>query len=250
MEIEGIRVYPVKGLEGVDVDEARVLEGGTLACDRSFAFFDEDGDVVNGKRTPRVHSLGVRLEDGVPVVSFPDGEEVNVVDGTGRAEELLSGFFGVDGELRRDGSLGYVDRRGAGPSVVSTATLREFASWFEGVDVEGARRRLRANVEVSGVPAFWEDGFVGDGATGFEAGGVRFEGVEPCGRCVVPSRDPDTGDVIDGFRDRFVEKRRETFPDDVDGDVFDHLYTVMLIARVPEEYRGGTVSVGDDVVVS
>lgn len=247
-KVERLRVFPLKGLEGVDVSCAEVLEGGTLERDREFAVFDADGEVVNGKRTPLVHRPGVRLEDGAVVVSFPDGEEVNVADELERAESLLGNFFGVDATVRRDDSLGYVDRREMGPSVVSTATLREFASWFD-ISVESARRRLRANVEVSGAPPFWEDRFVGDDSPSFEAGGVRFDGVTPCGRCIVPSRDPDTGEEEEGFRETFIEKRRETFPDWADKDAFDHHYTLMLIARVPEEERGGKVGVGDEVRV-
>jgi uncharacterized protein YcbX len=72
---------------------------------------------------------------------------------------------------RIDDALGFVDRRDMRPSVISTATIETVASWFDGLTVEGTRRRLRANVEVSGVPAFWEDRFVGAGAPSFEADG-------------------------------------------------------------------------------
>jgi uncharacterized protein YcbX len=128
MKIERLRIFPVKGLEGVDVGDARVLKGGTLARDREYAVLDADGEVVNGKRTPLVHRPCVELENGEPVVSLPDGKAVNVADERERAERLLGDFFDVDATVRRDGSLGYVDRRGMGPSVVSTATSREFSS--------------------------------------------------------------------------------------------------------------------------
>ena len=32
--IERLRLYPVKGLDGIDVDAARVTDAGTLAGDR------------------------------------------------------------------------------------------------------------------------------------------------------------------------------------------------------------------------
>ncbi|MDZ7700759.1 MAG: hypothetical protein U5J98_01120 [Halobacteriales archaeon] len=99
--------------------------------------------------------------------------------------------------LHRDAERGFADRPESGPSVVSTATLESVASWFDTLNVEDVRRRLRANVEVAGVPAFWEDRFVGAGAPAFVIDGpdgdVRVEGVEPCGRCVVPDAGPRHG---------------------------------------------------------
>ncbi|MGB9965837.1 MOSC domain-containing protein [Halobacterium hubeiense] len=249
--VDRLRVYPVKGLDGIEVDAADVTPGGTLADDRTYAFFDGDGDVLNGKRTARVHDLATDFDRETRefVVETRDGETARFdLDGDpGAAEAWFSEFFDADLTLERDDELGYVDRREMGPSVVSTATLREVASWFDGLTVDGVRRRLRANVEVAGVPAFWEDRFVGEDAPGFDAGGVRFEGVTACGRCVVPSRDPDTGEPTPEFRETFVQRRRETFPEFADRDAFDHFYALMLIARVPEGSRGQTLRVGDEV---
>ncbi|WP_049922253.1 MOSC domain-containing protein [Halopiger djelfimassiliensis] len=264
--IDRLRVYPVKGLDGIELEEATILEGGTLARDREFVLIDNDrnvsgspdpdGDVINGKRTDRVHDLATDFdpETGVLEVEAPDGDtdrfDLEADADRERAEAWFGDFFDADLTLERDRSRGFVDRRGMGPSVISTATLRTVASWFDGMTVEGARRRLRANVEVSGVEPFWEDRFVGASAPSFTADGITFEGVTPCGRCVVPRRDPDTGDPIPEFQQRFVEKRRETFPDWADEEAFDHYYAVMLITRVPEDDRGATVAVGDPVTVA
>jgi uncharacterized protein YcbX len=252
--LERIRVYPIKGLDGIELDEAAVLAGGTLAFDREFALFDGE-DVINGKRTPRVHDLATDFDPAGRTLTAetPAGESVTFdladEDERARAAAWFGEFFGAELELRRDDELGFVDRRSMGPSVISTATIEAIASWFDGMTPESARRRLRANVEVSGVPAFWEDRFVGDGAPGFEVGGVRFEGATPCGRCVVPERDPDTGEATEDFRERFVERRRESFPEWADPDAFEHYYTAMLIARVPEQSRGASIAVGDSIAV-
>ncbi|PSQ08791.1 molybdenum cofactor biosysynthesis protein [Halobacteriales archaeon QS_5_70_15] len=254
--VERLTVYPVKGLDGIDIEEARMLEGGTLEHDREFALFDAAGEVVNGKRTDRVHGLDTGFDPatGELTVGTNGGErrrfDLGVEHGRDRAAAWFGEFFGLDLTLERDRTLGYVDRREMGPSVISTATLEAVASWFEDVTVEGARRRLRANVEVGGVPAFWEDRFVGESAPAFLVGDVRFEGITPCGRCVVPERDPDTGERTPGFRERFVRKRRETFPVWADRDAFDHDYTLMLIAGVAEADRGGELRVGDSVRVA
>ena len=251
--IERLRVFPVKALDGIDVERSEIRDGGTLASDREFALFDDDGEVINGKRTDRVHELATDFDPGTALLTIetPTGDErafrLEKAADRDRAEQFFGAFFALDVTLRRDRSLGHVDRREMGPSVISTATLERVASWFDGLTTESARRRLRANVEVSGVPAFWEDRFVGEGAPAFEAGGVRFEGVTPCGRCVVPQRDPDTGEPIPEFQQRFVEKREETFPEWANEAAFDHYYTLMLIARIPEASRGHSLAVGDTV---
>jgi len=251
--IERLRVYPVKALEGTEREEARIRGGGTLAGDREYALFDGDREVINGKRTGRVNGLAAEFdcESARIAVETPAGERrtFDLEAERQRAAAWFGEFFDEEVYIAHDSETGYVDRQGMGPSVISTATLETVASWFDGVTVDGARRRLRANVEVGGVPAFWEDRFVGTDAPAFEAGGVRFEGVTPCGRCVVPARDPDTGEPLPGFQQRFVEKREETFPEWADAEAFDHYYTLMLIARVPESDRGETLRVGDPVRV-
>ncbi|OAQ54180.1 hypothetical protein HTG_01205 [Natrinema mahii] len=249
--LDRLTVYPVKGLDGIELEAAAVREGGTLAHDREFALFDADGEVVNGKRTDRVHDLETDYEPSTATLSVtaPDSKRrrFDLEADREAAAAWFGDFFDADLSLERDDSCGFVDRREMGPSVVSTATLETVASWFDGMTVDGARRRLRANVEIGGVDPFWEDRFVGEDAPAFAVGDVRFEGVTPCGRCVVPQRDPDTGEPTTAFRERFVEKREETFPDWADWDAFDHYYTLMIITRVPERDRGRTLAVGDPV---
>ena len=251
--LERLRRYPVKGLDGVDVDAASVRPAGTLAGDREFALFDTGGDPLNGKRTAAVHHLATTFDPdaGVLAVDPPSGERATfeLPAERERASSWFSDFFDGAFTLERDDDRGFVDRPNMGPSVVSTATLEAVASWFDDLTVGSVRRQLRANVEVSGVPAFWEDRFVGDDAPRFEIGGVRFDGITPCGRCVVPSRDPDTGEALPEFRERFVERRRETFPEFADPAAFDHLFAVMILARVPGASDRPTLRVGDSVTV-
>ena len=46
--LDGLRVYPIKALDGTTVNRSEVLPGGTLAVDREFQLVDDDGDIVNG----------------------------------------------------------------------------------------------------------------------------------------------------------------------------------------------------------
>lgn len=253
--LDSIRIYPVKALDGIEVESTSLTSGGTLARDREFALFDADGEVVNGKRTAAVHDLETAFDPETSefAVDAPGGDrrrfDLGSESGRTAAERWFGGYFDLDVSLERDRALGYVDRRSMGPSVISTATIETVAGWFEGLTVESVRRRMRANLEVGGVEAFWEDRFVGPDAPDFAVDGVRFEGVTPCGRCVVPERDPDTGESTPDFRERFVRKRRDAFPEWADADAFDHFYTLMTITRVPESHREGSLRVGDEVSV-
>ncbi|PSP84257.1 molybdenum cofactor biosysynthesis protein [Halobacteriales archaeon QS_6_64_34] len=253
--IDRLTVYPVKGLDRLDVEQSRVRSGGTLEHDREFALLDGDGQRVNAKQSDRFHALETTYDPETTTfrVTSPDRREFALDSESGRAEAAawLTDALGLEGDRRldRNTDLGHVDRQSMGPSVISTATLEAVAGWFDGMTVDSARRRLRANIEVGGVPAFWEDRFLGADAPAFRAGDVRIEGVTPCGRCVVPSRDPDTGEPTPEFRERFITKRRETFPEWADRDAFDHFFSLMLIARVPEADREQTIAVGDEVEI-
>ena len=254
--LERIRVYPVKSLDGIDLEAARVLEGGTLERDREFVLRDADGEAVTAKRTAGIHAFDTDFDPQTSelTVTGPDGEHRRFDLADARERERAAAWFGdsleTDLTIERDRSTGYVDRPEMGPSAISTATLEAVASWFDELTVESARRRLRANLEVSGVPAFWEDRFVGADAPSFTVGDVTLTGVTPCARCVVPGRDPDTGEALPEFRERFLEKRRETFPAFADEEAFDHYYTLMLIAQVREADRGSTLRVGAPVEVA
>ncbi|WP_226011555.1 MOSC domain-containing protein [Halomicrobium salinisoli] len=244
------------------------------------------GDYVNGKKTDAVHRIRStfhpRSEDGPAVTlrrtdenpdaarRFPlyDGRaDGSGVDGDGgdagrpidaeREREVhaelndwLSDHFGRPVSVRWDGTGQQDDRERHGPTVVSTATLREIAAWFD-FDLASARRRFRANLEIGGVPPFWEDRlFVDEGeVVAFRVGDGVVEGIHPCQRCVVPGRDPDTGAETPDFRETFVQRRRETKPEWTDCDRFDHDYRLMVNTRVPDDSAGTQVEVGDSVEI-
>ena len=252
-----IRVHPIKALDPEELDRVRISPVGGLTGDRTYAIRDPAGEYVNGKLTDAVHHLSTDVD-------LDAGSVTIGVRGAGGASSFhldrdrdalaawLSAYFGFDvgiesapgGELS-DSSV--LDDRASGATVVSTGTLETVASWFPDVDVESVRSRFRSNLEVDGVPPFWEDRLVGDGGERFEIGGVVFDAVKPVYRCVVPTRDPDTGERTEGFRERFIEKRAETFPEWADPAAFDHLYALTTLATPDDSSRGETVAVGDDV---
>ncbi|POG56320.1 MOSC domain-containing protein [Haloferax marisrubri] len=250
--LDRIAVYPVKSLDAEFVAAADIVENGGLRGDREYAIFDEDGEYVNGKRERAVHRIrsSVSLADGTVELSAP---EMDDYDGPiAEADDWLSAYFGYPVELRRDPAGGFPDdTEASGPTVISTGTLDAVASWFDGIDADEMRRRLRPNLVLDATEPFWEDHLFDRRGTvvEFTVGEAAFEGVNPCQRCVVPSRDPDTGEETADFRTTLVRKRRETLPEWSGGDWFDHDFRLMVNTAVPESSWGETLSVGDAVTV-
>jgi uncharacterized protein YcbX len=174
-----------------------------------------------------------------------DGDPVELAAWLGR-------IVGRPVAVRRDDAGGFPDdERAPGPTIVSTATLAAVAAWFPGLDVESVRRRLRANIEVDGVPAFWEDrlyGLAGE-TVPFRVGDVTLEGTNPCQRCVVPSRDPVTGAVIPAFSKHVAERRAATLPAWAERSRFDHFYRLAVNTRARRQ-AGRTIRTGDPVVLA
>ncbi len=71
------------------------------------------------------------------------------------------------------------------------------------------------------------------------------EGVNPCARCVVPSRDPLTGDVCSGFQAEFAEARRAHLPPWAPAERSDHFYRICVNTRIPATETGKILPVGD-----
>ena len=253
--LAGIRIFPIKALDALVLSEAQVLAGGALTADRRFAMLDPAGNFVNGKRHPGVHQIRARFSaaaDAV-VLSAPDQREqgFSLAGALGPVEAWLSACLGQPIRLGRDDEGGFPDdRKASGPTVVSTASLEEVARWFPGLTVESVRRRFRANLEIGGVPPFWEDRLYGAAGTArpFAIGPVTLAGINPCQRCPVPPRDPDTGEILSGFQKRFSDLRRETLPAWADGSRFDHFYRFTVNTVAPGQ-GGKSLRIGDPVRV-
>lgn len=250
-----IMTYPIKSLDPAEREQGEVTERGALRGDREFAIRDRDGRYVNGKRTSDVHRLRTTFDEDLTEVTLAvEGtNEEQTFSLTGDREPLetrLSDYFGYGVTVDRDSEGGFPDDTVAsGPTIVSTGTLREVASWFPGIDVDGVRHRLRANLEISGTEPFWEDRLYADreGCVAFQVGSVTFEGVNPCQRCVVPSRDPRTGEEYARFRAIFLERREATLPPWANEAWFDHYFRLMVNTRVPDSEWGSEIAVGDEV---
>ena len=252
-QVASIFIYPIKSLDGVAVSEATVLESGALRGDRTFAIFDAQGNFVNGKRNAKVHLLRSRFEDDFTILSLQiQGQKFDFYLDKERTalEAWLSNYFGFPVKIEQNTLAGFPDDTNAsGPTIISTATLETVASWFPGVSVEQMRLRMRANIEIGGVPPFWEDRLftVAGNTVKFQIGDVIFEGINPCARCIVPTRDAITAEAYPKFQRTFVAKRKETLPSWVETSRFDHFFRLSLNTNEPASEAGKVLRQGNEV---
>ena len=304
--LDRITIYPVKSLDGVDLPEAAVLPSGALEHDRRWQLTDIDGRVLNAKRSPLFHAIRAEFDLAARLVTLsidPLAVQARAIPGIERLASLAADTFplvpGPDGpcdwlaevlcagEARSSGVLllerpdgGFPDDREApGPTLISTASLEEVARWF-GFDLAESRRRFRANLEIGGCDAFWEDTLASPVRPDvpslldlpadlpadpyadlppleprqFTIGEARFRATNVCRRCVVPTRDSRTGAVTVHFRDAFEARRDRGLRPDVDAGAWGTLYRLGINSRrsTPTPLsvvlpRGAAVATGTDV---
>ena len=247
--VSAIFVYPIKSLSRTAVAESRIVPGGGLTHDREFALFDKEGAVINGKRHPRVHHIQASYD--LPALTITLGDRTfHVIEDHASLERWFSDYFGFPVTMSRNTTTGFPDDlESPGPTILSVATLDEVNRWFPNLDREQIGPRFRANIEIDGVPAFWEDRLFGEPGevVDFTVGAVRFQGVNPCARCPVPSRHPDTAEVVPDFTRIFSTKREATLPLWAAPGRFDHFYRLSVNTRVPASEKGKVLRVGDGI---
>ncbi len=206
--------YPVKGLRGVEVHDADLVEGHGIPGDRCFAIArsGSDGRQLEGDwASSRTFVINVDCEglleldltvsdDGSRIViANPDGKTAELVPGqTGgldRANEVLmehlSGSAGnnLNGPalVERNGGKGYWDFQATQISIINHASV-EAVGRVAGEELDP--RRFRGNLYVSGLPAWEENAWLGQRLRIGEAELIVARGAE---RCPATSVNPQTG---------------------------------------------------------
>ncbi len=250
-----IFVYPIKSLDGVAVTKATVLKSGALQHDREFAIVDQQGKFVNGKRYPKIHAIRSLFDFEAKTVSLQieakgQIQTFHLDNDRANLEAWLSDYFSLSVTLQQNSITGFPDdTKASGPTVISTGSLETVASWFPGCSSHEIGQRLRTNLEIANVPPFWEDRlFTQTGnVVDFQIGDVHFQGINPCQRCIVPTRHPLTGKVYPDFQKIFIQKRQETLPAWVISSQFNHFYRLSVNTCISESEAGKILQVGNAV---
>jgi uncharacterized protein YcbX len=242
----------VKGLRLHEVPQVELDDCGARG-DRAFYVIDERGRMVNAKQVgellavvadydPAARELTLTFPDGgsvrghvepgevVQTRFFSRGREARLVPGPW--SEALSAHLGRTVRLVEPETAVDRGRQGAA-SLISRASLARLAQ-AAGVETVDPRR-FRMLIEIDGTEPHEEDGWVGRRA---RVGGARLRFNGHVGRCLVTSRDPESGeidlptlDLLGGYR-REVQST-EPLPFGIYGQVLEP----------------GTVCVGDQLTL-
>ncbi len=252
-----ITIYPIKSFDGMDLNKATIVEGGCLLHDREYALFDASGNFVNGKSNPLVHTLRSKIDFETKYVSFRNNLETNwtrfhLGSEKNILQDYLSDHFGEQIFLMQNKSGRFLDIPDkAVVTLLSTASLEEVSTWYPNMLIEETRKRFRASLEIEGVHAFWEDKLFSEPGkrVEFKIGDVKLFGESPRERCVVPTRNPDTGEVIHAFPKTFAKKRASTLPEFSKLEAHGHYYFLTVDCSIPSSEIGKEIEIGNEVFV-
>ena len=251
-----IRIHPIKSLDAVEVESAQVGSLGNLEHDRQFAFFDQKGKILQAKKEPRLHRVRADFDlAAMRVTLWLQGgearESFHLERNREDLEKWLGDFLGEPVFLKQDREMGFPDDEiAAGPTVISSATLVEVASWYPQLDVGEMRRRLRSNLEIDGVLPFWEDRLYAESdadSVRFAIGPIELLGTNCCQRCAVPTRDTASGASDKRFTKIFTRKRQETLPEWAHSERFNHYYRIAVNTQAVMIPPGSKLHIGDEL---
>lgn len=253
IQLVEIHRFPVKGFSGQRLDATQLEPGHGIAHDRRFAI--TNGSATNGEWMPARSFFINAVNDGMQKfdLQFPNEENVITLAGAGgmeirivpddpkslvEANRQIAEFMapvGLDDDRDPPRIVERAENAGSGNSgfwdftdtPISVLNLNSLKSIEQRTGVEIDPRRFRANLVISGLPAWEEFGLLG---TVLKVGDAELEVMRPAMRCPATSIDPDTGE------------RDLTLPADLQ-EHFGHAFCAMY-ARV---VKGGSIKTGDAV---
>jgi uncharacterized protein YcbX len=252
--VSKIFIYPFKSLDPVELTQAEIGIH-SLKHDRSFALMGADGHYVNSKRTGRINQLKANfdLNKGLIYLSPRTQEKVEAFElriDNKELTEYFEDFFELKLSLVQSnkGELQDVPYTSSA-TVISTATYESLLQDFPSHTIEDFRLRFRANIELEGVEAFWEERLFHSPGTGiqFSMGDVHMMGISPRDRCNVPPRNPLTGETDKTFVKRMIASREKTLPTFSNLNAFGNMYQLSVDTYLPPTEVGKKIRIGDPI---
>ncbi|MBL0370572.1 MOSC domain-containing protein [Rhizobium sp. KVB221] len=223
MKVKSLHIYPLKSGRVIDLDSAAITAWG-LSGDRRYMLVDPDGRCITQREVQPLAQVTAVAKDGVltlskvgepqPILaSFDTDRRMNVeiwdskvtaavaLDGVNHA---LSKWFGIpvllvhadeitDRQCSPDWagasvSTGFAD--GYPILVTTTGSLKALNEATLAAGDEGfGMDRFRPNVVIEDDAPFADDRWAA-----IEIGGIRYDLVKPCARCIMTTQDQLTGE--------------------------------------------------------
>ncbi len=255
--VSRIRIYPIKALDPVELQEAEVGVH-SLCYDREFAMITQDQRYMNSKRTGRINELKATYDLPNYIVHLTPRaggavESFHLLHDKRKLEMYLENFFGEPLSLIQNEQGQLMDIPTASSvTIVSEASLKSLQQEFSDRTLEDVRLRFRATIELTGVDAYWEENLVGEPGVGMriQVGEVEMIGVSPRARCNVPPRDPLTGITDKTFVKRMMKSREKTLPENSHLPKYGNLYHLTINTYIPESQKGKWIRVGDQIKIT
>ncbi len=220
LTLSNIYFYPIKSLEGVELQTANIYDRG-IENDRRWMLVNEYGEYQSLKKVAELAKFQIRLSDENMVLSHPEaldsikvpfiihqGEEmvVKIMEDHCKAIVASDNYDNWFSELLNSKThLVYMpeeSKRMVNPKYAVNEEKVSFANNYPlmligqealddlnaKLDVPVEMERLRPNLVFTGGTPFEEDTFLD-----FDIGACNFRAVKPCPRCVVINVEPGTG---------------------------------------------------------
>ncbi len=211
--VSKIITYPFKSAKGIELPESGFdIEG--MLNDRRLMAVDEHSTFMTARNTPELlqitcepttagwtlshpkaaSALKVTADSPLLISSEVWDDKITTTDAGNEAAEWLSHVLGEKSRIAlwkpqsRHSSKYDVDTSFADAApllIASEASMKQGCDW---ADINYDHRRFRPNIIVSGVEAFEEESW-----TRIQIGSAIFELLDTCERCVLTTRDPDSG---------------------------------------------------------
>jgi len=267
MKVTGLNIHPLKSGRAIAQTSVSVQRDG-LAGDRRFMVVDPDGKFITQRELQLLAQVeathvtgGVHLKMGTrtTTVSFDPARrldvrvwdsDVNAAVSEDRANATLSDWFGrpvklvhMDDQARRAvgeewageaATVGFAD--GFPVLITTTSSLADLnvsliAKGQESVGMDRFRTNILIDNDDPWEEDFWES---------VEIGGIVFDLVKPCARCIMTTQDQVTGERIGGNPIQGLAEKRMSADRRVPGVLFGW-------NAVPRSE--GTISLGDGMRV-
>lgn len=222
MQVSALHIYPFKSARGIAIPSAEIDARGLLG-DRRMMLVDPSGHFITQREMPALARMTALPDGGMLKLTLDDGRNVTVspprpdrrmdvaiwksIVSAAVAEDAvnaaLSDWFGrevrlvfFDGAASRiastewagpDTPVGFAD--GYQILVTTTGSLAALNADM-GAHGEGSigMERFRPNIVIDHDGPWDEDGWAA-----IEIGGLRFDLVKPCSRCIMTTQDQQTG---------------------------------------------------------